>query len=156
MGRISRGGRCLGVLAALAVSGMPAAWAAAEGHLVELNMQVQEQMQGMSALPAHTVTRQICLADGALDQRALAQLQSGTACQVTHYDKQGDTVSFDAVCTAPQAVTSHGVFHLTGGADFTGTVQTAMSVAGHAVTVDTAYTGKEVGSCTPAAPQGSR
>lgn len=156
MGRILRGRWCLVASAALAVSGLPPARAAAEGHLVELTMQVQEHMQGMPALPAHTVTRQICLPEGSFDQHALAQLQSGPSCQVTHYDRQGDTVTFDAVCTAPQAVTSHGVFHLTGGTDFTGTVQTAMDMAGHAVTVDTAYTGKGAGSCTPAPPQASR
>lgn len=151
MARMLRRGWSLMAWATLAVAGMPPAWAAVPGRLMELTMQVQEHMQGMSALPAHTMTRQICLAEGVFDQRALAQLQAGSSCQVTRYDKQGDVVSFDAVCTAPQKVTSHGEFRLTGGADFTGTVQTAMDVAGHAVTVDTAYTGKAIGTCTPPA-----
>jgi len=150
-----RRGICLGVLGSVAALSTPG-WAAAEGQLMELTMRVQEHMEGMPALPAHTVTRQICSQAGSFDPHELARLPSDAKCNITHYEKRGDVVRFDETCAAPQTVTSHGVFHLSSGSDFTGTMRTSMDAAGHAVTVDTAYTGKKVGSCDPAQQQASR
>jgi hypothetical protein len=149
-----RSGFCLGVFGAMAALSTPG-WAA-DGQLMDLTMHIQEHMEGMPALPAHTVTRQICSQAGPFDPHALAQLQSDAKCKITQYEKQGDVVSFVEICAAPQSVTSQGVFHLTGGPDFTGTMHTSMDAAGHAVTVDTAYTGKQVGSCDPAQQPTSR
>ena len=142
----------LGVSAALGARGR----AAEEGQLMQLTMHVQEHIAGMAALPAHTVSRQICVKAGSFDPKAFAQLQSSAKCTMIHYEKQGDVVTFDETCAAPQAVTNHGVFQLTGGADFTGTMLTSMQAAGHAVTVDTAYTGKKIGSCAPEAQKAFR
>lgn len=143
-------GYCVGVLAAAAALSAPA-WAAADGQLMEVTVRVQQQMEGMPTLPAHTMSRKICTKDGSFDRHTLEQLQSRTECSITHYEKQGNVVTFDATCTGPVSVTSHGEFHLTGGSDFTGTMRTSMQAAGHAMTVDTAYTGKKIGSCTPEA-----
>lgn len=135
----------LGIVAAVAVP----AWAASSsGNLIDLTVHVQQTMAGMGALPARTLEKKICMHPGDFDPQAFARAESQSDCKLQHYAQHGKVVTFDMACTGKQPVTSHGEFHLTGGANFTGTMHTAFSAAGHAITVDTAYTGKQVGTCT--------
>ena len=133
---------------------LPVVAAPASGNLIDLTVRVQEQMAGMATIPPRTLNKKICVQAGAFDPEAFVRAQSKSDCKITHYKKDGQTVTFDEVCTVPAAVTSQGVFHLTGDAGFTGTMHTAFSAGGHAVTVDSAYTGKPAGTCTytPATP----
>lgn len=125
------------------------------GNLVELTMRVTEHMAGMPAIPPHTVQRKLCMQAGGFDPEALqdAQQRASQMCTITHYVKQGDTVTFDQMCKVNgEAVASHGVFHLGTDFNFTGTTHTAMNAAGRAITVDGNYVGKHIGSCVYTAP----
>jgi Protein of unknown function (DUF3617) len=139
----------LGVVCVLAVP----AWSAdADGNLMALTIHIKQTMTGMAAMPARTLTTKVCTRPGHFDPHALHDNPGKARCKVTNYRMQGNVITFDEVCTAPMAITSHGVFHVTGGADFTGTTHTAFNAAGHAVQVDTDYVGKKVGSCTYTPP----
>ena len=61
---------CAGVLVAAAALSAPG-WAATDGQLMELTVNVTRQMAGMPALPAHTTSRQICTKDGSFDRHTL-------------------------------------------------------------------------------------
>lgn len=135
---------CLGMAAWLA---LPALATPASGQQVDLTVHVKESMAGMASIPARTLNRKLCLQAGQFDPQAFVRAQSMSDCKITNYKKDGKTITFDEVCSAPQAVTSHGQFELTGGAGFTGTMTTAFSAGGHAVTVASEYTGKPDGTC---------
>ncbi|HEU0196545.1 MAG TPA: DUF3617 family protein [Nevskiaceae bacterium] len=143
----------LGVALALAGECGIAA-AAAPGQLVDLTVRVQESMTGMPAIPPRTMHRQACMAStGHFDPHALEQARKTNDCHIEHYQRKGEVVTYDMICTKPEAVTSHGTFHVKSAADFTGTMHTRLTAAGHAISVTTDYTAKPVGSgkatCTP-------
>lgn len=130
------------------------AWAGSgNDNLMQVTMHMQETMSGMPAMPPHTVQTKVCTKAGQFDASALNRAKA--QCKMTHYEKKGNVITFDQVCAGPQSITNHGVFHLGPGADFTGNMHTALNAAGHAVTVDTDYTGKRVGGCTYKSPKGS-
>jgi hypothetical protein len=131
----------------LGVAALAAPVWAGSGQLMDLTIHVKETMAGMAPMPPRTLQKKICTQPGQFDPQAFVAAQSKSDCKITNYKRDGKTVTFDEVCTAPMAVTSHGVFHLADGQDFTGTMHTAFSAAGRAVTVDTDYTGKQDGSC---------
>lgn len=137
-----------GCLGAAALLTLPAVAATASGQQIDLTVHVKETMAGMTNLPARTLSRKICLQAGKFDPQAFVRAQSKTDCKITNYKKDGRTITFDEVCSGPEPVTSHGVFHLTGGEGFTGSMTTAFSAGGRAVTVASDYTGKPDGTCT--------
>ncbi|HEX7325893.1 MAG TPA: DUF3617 family protein [Rhodanobacteraceae bacterium] len=143
---------CVGVAAGAVFAARPAIAAQpATGHRVELTVRVHEHMAGVPAIPVHTVQRKICMQAGGFDPEALrsAKQRASKLCRITHYVKDGDTVTFDQMCKADgESIASHGVFHLGTGFNFTGTTHTAMNAAGHAITVDANYAGKSIGTCT--------
>ncbi|TAN06020.1 MAG: DUF3617 family protein [Rhodanobacteraceae bacterium] len=129
-------------------------WAAGgNGNLMQITTHVRQTMSGMPPIPPRTLTSTVCTRAGQLDRQGLAELNSKGQCKITQYQKQGNVIRFEEVCTAPMAVTSRGEFHLTGGPDFTGSMHTTFSAAGHAIAVDTAYTGKKLGSCNYQPPK---
>lgn len=130
------------------------AWAGS-GHLMDVTIHVKESMAGMAPIPSRTLQKKICTQPGKFDPQALVAAQSKSDCKITNHRRDGKTVTFDEVCTAPMAVTSHGVFHLTDSQGFTGTMHTAFNAAGRAVTVDTDYTGKQGGNCDYQPPKTS-
>lgn len=134
-----------GVLVTGALMAVPAV--AANGNLMQLTIKVVESMTGMAAMPARTMTRKICMTTGKFNPQAMLRRKSGTDCKITNYKMNGKLVTFDESCTQPAAVTSHGVFHLGDGPNFTGKMHTEMTAAGHKITVDSSYIGKRVGSC---------
>ena len=144
----------LGVL----VSGVavPACAAGGDGSLMEVTTTVKQSMSGMPAMPSRTMTRRVCSAPGSFDPHALNKMNPDSQCRITNFKKQGDTVTFDQVCTAPMAMTMHGTFRTTGGANFTGSMHASFDAGGgHPVTVDTEYTGKQVGTCDYKPPKAS-
>ncbi|HEU0276523.1 MAG TPA: DUF3617 family protein [Rhodanobacteraceae bacterium] len=137
----------VGTLAFVGVVALPLRAASDTGHLMALTVEVHQTMAGAPALPPHTFVRQVCTRPGTFDAKAFVREQSQTGCQLENYSRKGNEVSFDEVCTGAESSTSHGTFQLTDGADFTGDMHTAFTAAGHAVTVDTHYTGKALGTC---------
>lgn len=137
-----------GAFVAAAAMSVPAL--AANGNLVELTIQTEEHMPDMpqmASIPPQTVTRKICIGAGRFDPQQLLKAESGSDCKLTNYKMSGDVITFDESCTRPAAVTSHGEFHVSGSGDFTGKMHTEMNAAGHAISVDSSYQGKKVGSC---------
>lgn len=134
-----------GALAAAASISAPAL--AANGKLVQLTVQTEDHMAGVPSIPTQTVVRKICSGAGHFDPEQLLKAEAKTDCKITHYKMHGKDVSFDQVCTKPVAVLSHGEFHLTDAADFTGKLHTEINMAGHAMSIDTSYTGKQIGTC---------
>lgn len=128
--------------------------AAASGHLMDLTVQVRQTMSGMAPLAPRTLHKKICLQPGDFDPRAFVTAESRSECVIHNYAKRGNVVTFDMACTGAEPVTSHGEFKLAG-PDFTGSMHTAFNAAGHAITVDTDYTGKQVGACDYHAPAAS-
>lgn len=130
------------------------AWAATDsGHWLDLTVHVKQTMSGMAPIAPRTLHKKICVGAGAFDPQAFAKAESRAECSIHNYAKHGNRVKFDVVCGGAEPTTSHGEFQLTGGPDFTGSMHTEFSAAGHAITVDTDYTGKQVaGSCAYAPP----
>lgn len=134
-----------GALVTGALMALPAM--AANGNLMQLTIKVVENMAGMASMPAQTVTRKICMGTEKFDPQEMLRQQSGTDCKISNYKMDGKVITFDESCTKPAAVTAHGEFHLGDGPNFTGTMHTEMNAAGHAITVDSSYTGERVGAC---------
>jgi hypothetical protein len=129
---------------------------AGDGSLMEVTTTVKHSMSGMPAMPSRTMTHRVCSAPGAFDPHALNKMDPNNQCKIANFKKQGDTVTFDQVCTAPMAMTMHGTFRTTGGANFTGSLHaTFVAGGGHPMTVDTEYTGKQVGTCDYKPPRAS-
>lgn len=133
------------------------AWAATDnGQWLDLTVHVRQTMSGMAPIAPRTLHKKICVAAGAFDPQAFAKAESRAECAIRSYAKHGNTVTFDVVCGGAEPTTSHGEFQLTGGPDFTGSMHTEFSAAGHAITVDTEYTGKHLpGTCAYAPPTAS-
>lgn len=144
----------LGVLVAMAAA---PAWAAGgDGSLMEVTTTVKQSMAGMPAMPSRTLTRKVCSAPGSFDPHALNKMDPHSQCKIANFRKQGDTVTFDQVCTAPMAMTMHGTFRTTGGANFTGSMHATFDAGGgQPMTVDTEYAGKQVGTCDYKPPKAS-
>jgi hypothetical protein len=121
---------------------------AGDGSLMEVTTTIKQSMAGMPAMPSRTMTHTVCSAPGSFDPHALNKMNPQSQCKITNFKKQGDTVTFDQVCTTPMAMTMHGTFRTTGGANFTGSMHASFDAGGgHPMTVDTEYTGKQVGTC---------
>lgn len=144
-----------GVIGIAALAAAPLRAAPAKGLLMDLTVHTKEQMSGMPTMPAHTLHRKICTRPGEFDPRAFVQSESKASCKIKNYKKSGNRVTFDVTCSGPQPVTSHGEFHLTAGSGFTGSMHTSLSAAGHAVTVNSEFTGKRAGTCTYEPPKAS-
>ncbi|WP_172419034.1 DUF3617 domain-containing protein [Candidatus Nitrosoglobus terrae] len=142
----------LGMLGILATTMLPTWAISSNGNLMDLTIHIKQTIAGASALPARTLQKKICMQPGNFDPQAFAKAESRNSCKIEHYQKEGKVVTFDIACTKPEAATSRGVFHLTGGADFTGTTHTTFNTTGRAITIDIDYTGKQVGIC-PYTPQ---
>ncbi|HKZ10796.1 MAG TPA: DUF3617 family protein [Rhodanobacteraceae bacterium] len=142
-----------GVGLALMLSGVARA---GDGSLMEVTTTIKQSVSGMPAMPSRTMTRKVCSAPGSFDPHALNKLNSQRQCKIANFRKQGDTVTFDQVCTAPMAMTMHGTFRTTGGANFTGSMHASFDAGGgHPMTLDTEYTGKQIGTCNYTPPQTS-
>jgi hypothetical protein len=135
-------------LMTFAMSAEPVWAAGTAGNLMQLTIQAVEHMAGMPVMPPHTVSQKVCMSAKRFDPEQMLRKQSQTDCKITNYKMNGKVITFDETCTQPAAITSHGEFHLGDGPNFTGTMHTEMSMEGHAITVDTSYTGERVGSCT--------
>lgn len=136
----------LGALACMVAA--PTRAAGGDGSLMEVTTTIKQSMSGMPAMPSRTMTHTVCSAPGSFDPHALNKMNPHNQCKITNFKKQGDTVTFDQVCTAPMAMTMHGTFRTTGGANFTGSMHASFDAGGgHPMTVDTEYTGKQVGTC---------
>lgn len=150
--------RCLEMTvlgALLATAAAPSMAAGGDGSLMEVTTTIKQSRSGMPAMPSRTMTSKVCSAPGAFDPHTLEKLNSHNQCKTTHFKKQGDTVTFDQVCTAPVAMTMHGTFRTTGGANFTGSMHASFDAGGHPMTVDTEYTGKQIGTCDYQPPRAS-
>ena len=149
---------CFGTIVVGALISMVAAplWAAGgDGSLMQVTTTIKQSMSGMPAMPSRTLTRKVCTQPGSFDPHTLNKLNSHNRCKITNFKKQGDTVAFDQVCSAPMAMTMHGTFRMTGGSNFTGSMHTSFDAGGgHPMTVDTEYAGKQIGTCkyTPPKP----
>jgi hypothetical protein len=140
---------CFALAAGFCVAAMitAPAWAAdGSDNLMQVTMRMTEHMSGMPAMPPRSIQTKVCTRAGQFDASALNRTKG--QCKTTHYEKKGNVITFDQMCAGPQSITNHGVFHVGPGADFIGSMHTALNAAGHAVTVDTEYTGKRVGGCT--------
>lgn len=144
-----------GGLVLAAIVAIPVWAGSGAGHLMELTIHVKQTMSGLPAIPPRTMQKKICTRPGAFNARDFTKTESQSDCKIEHYTKHDKVVSFDVMCTKPEPVTSHGEFHLTGGPNFTGSMHTAFNAAGHAISVDTEYAGKEVGTCTYQPPKTS-
>jgi len=129
---------------------------AGDGSLMEVTTTIKQSMSGMPAMPSRTMTHKVCSAPGSFDPHALNKMNPHNQCTIANFKKQGDTVTFDQVCTVPVAITMHGTFRTTGGANFTGSLHATFDAGGgHPMTVDTEYTGKQVGTCDYPPPKTS-
>lgn len=138
------------------LAALPVRAAADSGQWLDLTVQVKQTMSGMAPIAPRTLHKKICVAPGAFDAQAFATAESRAECSIQHYAKHGNTVKFDVVCGGAEPTTSHAEFRLTGGPDFTGSMHTEFSAGGHAITVDTDYTGKAVaGTCAYQPPKTS-
>lgn len=144
-----------GVIGVAALAAAPLRAAPERGLLMDLTVHTKEQMSGMPAMPPRTLHKKICTRPGEFDPRAFVQAESQTTCKIKNYKKSGKLVTFDVTCSGPEPVTSHGEFHLTAGSGFTGSMHTSLSAVGHAVTVDSEFTGKRAGTCTYKPPKTS-
>lgn len=127
-------------------------------RLMDVTTHMTMQMPGMPAMPPRTMQHQVCMPAGKFDPHAMQRAVSrGTkhVCRVEHYAMHGNQISYDMMCKAPNAVTSHAVVQLKGDGGFTGTTHTVVNAAGHAMTMDGTYTAKRVGSCTYTPPASS-
>ena len=142
-----------GIGVALMLSGLAHA---GDGSLMEVTTTIKQSMSGMPAMPSRTMTHKVCSAPGSFDPHALNKMNPHSQCEIANFKKQGDTVTFDQVCTAPMAMTMHGTFRSTGGANFTGSMHATFDAGGgHPMTVDTEYTGKQIGTCDYKPPKTS-
>ncbi|MGH8228652.1 MAG: DUF3617 domain-containing protein [Steroidobacteraceae bacterium] len=137
-----------GAIGIAALAAAPLRAAPEKGLLMDLTVHTKEQMSGVPAIPPRTLHKKICTRPGEFDPRAFVRAESQASCKIEHYKKSGKLVTFDVTCSGPQPVTSHGEFHLTADSGFTGTMHTSLSAAGHAVTVDSQFTGQRAGTCT--------
>jgi len=134
-----------GAFLAAAAMGMPAF--AANGNLVEVTIQTEMNMPGMGSMPAHTTTRKVCMGSGRFTAEQLLKSEPEGNCKITNYKIAGKVVTFDSVCTGTTTVTTHGEFHLSGVANFTGKIHGVINAEGQAATMDATYTGVRVGAC---------
>ena len=130
---------------AAAVAGIPVL--AANGNLVQVTIQSEMNVPGMGSMPPHTTTHKVCMGAGRFTAEQLLKSEPGTECKVTNYKIAGNLVTFDSVCTGEATVTTHGEFHLSGVANFTGKVHGEITAEGHPATMDATYTGVRVGTC---------
>src|SRR5690348_849334 len=89
-----------GIGVALMLSGLAHA---GDGSLMEVTTTVKQSMSGMPAMPSRTLTRKVCSAPGSFDPHALNKMNPNGECKIANFKKQGDTVTFDQVCTAPRS-----------------------------------------------------
>lgn len=142
--------------ALLAMAAVPALAAGGDGSLMEVTTTIKQSMSGMPAMPSRTMSHKVCTQPGSFDPHTLNRLNSHNQCEVTNFKKQGDTVTFDQVCTAPMAMTMHGTFRTTGGSNFTGSMRASFDAGGgHPMTVETGYVGKQIGTCDYTPPKAS-
>lgn len=144
-------------LGCVVLAALPVCAATDSGQWLDLTVHVKQTLSGMAPIAPRTLNKKICVTPGAFDARAFAKAESRAECNIQHYAKHGNTVKFDVVCGGAEPTTSHGEFQLTGGPDFTGRMHTEFSAGGHAITVDTDYTGKRVaGTCAYQPPEAAR
>lgn len=128
-----------------ALAALPVRAGTDNGQWLDLTVHVRQTVSGMAPLVPRTLNKKICVGAGAFDPRAFAKAESRAECSIQHYAKHGNSVQFDVVCGGAEPTTSHGEFKLTGGPGFTGSMRTRFSAGGHAITVDTDYTGEPAG-----------
>lgn len=131
--------------AVLMLAGAPCLAQTQDGKLIDFHMTAVAQMQGMS-MPARSIERKVCMVPGKFDPQAL--LHEGSDCRISNYRENGATTTFHVACTRPQVVTSDGEFHRRADGGFDGTMHTAMTAAGRAITVQTTYQGTPGAACT--------
>ena len=141
-----------GAFLAAAVMGMPAL--AANGNLVQVTIQTEMNVPGMGSMPAQTTTRKVCMGTGRFTAEQLLKSEPKNNCKITNYKIAGNVVTFDSVCRGATTVTTHGEFHLSGAANFTGKIHGEINAEGHAATMDATYTGVRVGTCDYTPPKG--
>ncbi len=142
----------------MAVMIIGTAWAGSgSDRLMQVDMHITMHMSGMPAMAPRTLQHKVCMPAGKFDAHALQRVASAShgQCHVENFTKHGSEISYDVVCKAPAQVTSHAVIHLDGEDAFTGTTHTAMNVQGHAMTSDSRFTAKRIGSCTYTPPASS-
>lgn len=129
---------------------------AGDSSLMEVTTTIKQSMSGMPAMPSRTLTHKVCTQPGSFDPHILDKLNAHDQCRITNFKRQGDTVTFDQVCTAPMPMTLYGTFRTTGGANFTGSMHASFDAGGgRPMTVDTEYTGKQIGTCDYTPPKTS-
>lgn len=139
-----------GALIAAVAIGIPAL--AADGNLVDLSIQTEMHVEGMSSLPPHTSERKVCMQATRLEAQDLLTHRLASGCKVTNYKIDGKLVTFDVMCTKPES-RIHGEFHLTDAANFIGKVHSEANAEGHAMSMDAIYTGTKVGTCDYVPPK---
>lgn len=148
-----------GIGALLAVALVAPAWAGSgKDKLMHMTMHVTMHMPGMSALPPRTIQRDVCMPAGKFDADALNRATSKSTrsqCSVEHYARHGSEISYDVMCKAPEAITSHAVIHLDDRGGFTGKMHTTAAAGGQAMTMDSDYDARRVGTCTYKPPKGA-
>ncbi|MGH8145912.1 MAG: DUF3617 domain-containing protein [Rhodanobacteraceae bacterium] len=144
------------LLAAMVV--VPAWAGSGNDKLMHMTMHMTMHMSGMPALQPRTIQRNVCMPAGKFDADALNRATSKSTrsqCSVEHYAKHGSEITYDVICKAPEAITSHAVIHLADGGGFTGKMHTTANAGGHAMTMNSDYNAKRVGNCTYKSPKGS-
>ena len=141
--RLGNSSRGLLILAACA--GPALAWGAA-GNLMKLDIATHVQMAGMANMPTSTLQRQICTAAGKPDPRQFVQHDG--SCIVSNYRQVGQTISYHMACKGPAQASGDGRFELLGQGNFRGQLEMSSQAGGHAIQMQTTYSGQRVGSCT--------
>lgn len=140
-------------LTAAAMIAVPVWAAGGAGRLMDVTTQVVVHMAGMPAMPPRTLHKKVCTPPAGFDPRPIIRAQSKGKCNITNYRRQGGDVSFDTVCAMPAGtMTGHSDFHSTG-SGVTGTTHSKVSVSGREMTMESTYTGKQVGTCNYTPPK---
>ncbi|MGH8124332.1 MAG: DUF3617 domain-containing protein [Rhodanobacteraceae bacterium] len=125
------------------------------GRLMDITTHVVMQMAGMAGaptMPPRTLHKKVCVPPEGFDPRPIVEAETKGKCSITNYSSHGGDVSFDMVCSTPAGnMTGHSTFH-SGSADVTGNTHAKMSAGGFTMTMDSTYSGKQVGTCNYTPP----
>ncbi len=122
-----------GIGVALMLSGLAHA---GDGSLMEVTTTIKQSMSGMPAMPSRTMTHKVCSAPGSFDPHAL--------------NKMNDAIASLALDAGADVVVLPETTRATADA-----VAGLMKEGGHPMTVDTEYTGKQIGTCDYKPPKTS-
>lgn len=144
-------------LAGAAMVAVPVWAGSGNDKMMHMTIHMTMQMPGMS-MPPKTLEQNVCMPAGKFDPEAVQRATSKNThnqCKVEHIAKHGNEVSYDVMCAAPAVVKIHSVVQLAGDDAFSGKSHATIDAGGHAMTMDSDFTAKRIGSCTYTPPAAS-